>query len=385
VWDVDFRTAVAQAEIEDRDTPGALHRIMFERVDGSEPVAIETTRPELLVSCVALVAHPDDERYKPLFGSAVDTPVFGVSVPVLAHRLADPEKGTGIAMICTFGDTSDIVWWRELGLPLRVVIQRNGRFQRELPGWLDEDTAAIWEDLAQRTVRQVRTRMVALLRESGALIGEPRAITHPVNHYEKGDRPLEIVTSRQWYIRNGAHDPALAEALMERGLAVRARRQLGAGRSRERDRSARPRHAARLAAVVDEATTSFDAYEHHGALSTSERFFWQFCDSYIELVKGRADGDGDGAASAAAAASSIGLSTILRLFAPSCRSSRRRCGRGGRRARSIEPHGRSPRSSASTRATETRRSSTPRRTCSPSSTGPRRPRDARCAPTSNGW
>jgi valyl-tRNA synthetase len=459
-------------------------------------------------------------------------------VPVLAHRLADPEKGTGIAMICTFGDTADIVWWRELGLPLRVVLQRDGRFQRELPGWLDHRAAATWEDLAHRTARQVRTRMVALLRESGALIGEPRAITHPVNYYEKGDRPLEIVTSRQWYIRNGAHDPALAEALIERGrqlawqpdfmraryehwvrglnsdwlisrqryfgvpfpvwyrvgedgeprwdelvlpdedaLPVDPQSQAPAGyaesqrgqpggfvgdpdvmdtwatsslspqivggwiddpdlfqrvfpmdlrpqgpeiirtwlfstvlRSRlehdtlpwshafvngwildpDRKKMSKSKGAvitptplaqqygadgvrywalkaapgadtaidmaqmkngrrlatkllnasrfvlgvssapadpanvgealdramlARLAEVVDEATTSFDAHQYHVALPTTERFFWQFCDHYIELVKGRAYGDGDGAASAAAA-TSLGLSTLLRLFAP---------------------------------------------------------------------
>ncbi|MCA1588102.1 MAG: valine--tRNA ligase [Chloroflexi bacterium] len=538
VWDIDFRTAVAQAEIEDRDTPGVLHRVSFERVDGNEAIAIETTRPELLASCVALVAHPDDERYKPLFGSAVKTPIFGITVPVLAHRLADPQKGTGIAMICTFGDTSDIVWWRELDLPLRVVIGRDGRFQHELPAWLPGDAAVIWDGLAGRTARQVRTRIAALLRGSGALIGEPRDITHPVNHYEKGDRPLEIVTSRQWYIRNGAHDPTLAAALIERGRELawqpefmRARYEHWVTRlnsdwliSRQRyfgipfpvwyrvgddgeplwdelvvpDEDALPvdpqsqapagyaesqraqpsgfvgdpdvmdtwatsslspqivggwiddpdllqrvfpmdlrpqgpeiirtwlfstvlrshleHHAlpwshtlvngwildpdrkkmskskgdvttpaplveqygadglrywalkaapgadtaidmaqmkngrrlatkilnasrfvlgvssaqadptnvtetldramlGRLAAVVSEATTSFDAYQYQAALSKSEGFFWQFCDSYIELVKGRAYGDGDGADSAAAAAS-IGLSTILRLFAP---------------------------------------------------------------------
>jgi valyl-tRNA synthetase len=539
VWDVDFRTAVAQAEIEDRDTPGALHRVAFERVDGDEPLVIETTRPELLPSCVALVADPDDERYRPLFGSEAVAPVFGVTVPVLAHPLADPEKGAGIAMICTFGDTSDVVWWRELGLPLRVVIQRDGRFQRELPDWLDRSTAAAWEALAGRTARQARTRIVELLRESGALIGEPRAITHPVNYYEKGDRPLEIVTSRQWYVRNGAGDPALAEALLKRGRELawhpgfmRARYQHWVeglnsdwliSRQRyfgvpfpvwyriddsgeplwddpivpgddelpvdpqsqappgyEESQRGRPggfagdpdvmdtwatsslspqivggwiddpdlfervfpmdlrpqgpeiirtwlfstvlrshlehdalawRHAfvngwildpdrkkmskskggvitptplvaqygadglrywalkaapgadtaidmaqmkngrrlatkilnasrfvlglgsaadadpadvtealdramlARLAAVVTEATASFDAYEYQVALSRCETFFWQFCDTYIELVKGRAYGGGAGATSAAAAAST-GLSTVLRLFAP---------------------------------------------------------------------
>src|SRR5262245_47085275 len=78
LWDIDFQTAVAQAELDDRTTRAAYHRIAFPRVGGGEPVAIETTRPELLPSCVALVAHPDDERYRPLFGTEVTTPLFGV-------------------------------------------------------------------------------------------------------------------------------------------------------------------------------------------------------------------------------------------------------------------------------------------------------------------
>ena len=128
LWDVTFRTAVAQAELEDRPQPGAYHQLLFhlpEGVtthDGQDDLMIATTRPELLPACVALVAHPEDERYKPLFGSSVTTPVFDVSVPVLSHELADPEKGTGIAMICTFGDTTDVIWWRELDLPVRAVI-----------------------------------------------------------------------------------------------------------------------------------------------------------------------------------------------------------------------------------------------------------------------
>ena len=125
LWDVDFRTAVAQAELEDREMPGAYHRVRFARPDGGV-VEIDTTRPELLPACVALVAHPDDPRYQPLFGTEVITPLFGVPVPVKAHALADPEKGTGVAMICTFGDITDVTWWRELSLPVRAVIQANG-------------------------------------------------------------------------------------------------------------------------------------------------------------------------------------------------------------------------------------------------------------------
>ena len=138
LWDVDFRTAVAQAELEDREQPGAYHRVRFARAGRSGSVEIETTRPELLPACVALVAHPDDERYKPLFGTEVITPLFGARVPVKAHPLADPEKGSGIAMICTFGDITDVTWWRELKLPVRAIIQPNGTLGPVTwgaPGW----------------------------------------------------------------------------------------------------------------------------------------------------------------------------------------------------------------------------------------------------------
>ena len=127
LWDVDFQTAVAQAELEDREKGGAYHKVAFHRPDG-EKVYIETTRPELICSCVALVAHPDDERYESLIGSTVTSPLFGVELEVHAHELAEPDKGTGIAMICTFGDTTDVTWWRELDLETRTVIQADGRF-----------------------------------------------------------------------------------------------------------------------------------------------------------------------------------------------------------------------------------------------------------------
>ena len=216
VWDVDDRTAVAQAEIEDRERPGAYHVVAFEGPDGE--VLIETTRPELIVSCVAMVAHPDDERYRSLVGSTVRTPLFGVEVPVVVHPLAQPDKGTGIAMVCTFGDTTDVTWWRELALPMRSVIGRDGRFSAATPAWLATDAArAAYEPLAGRTVKQAQTATVEQLRSSGALRGDPRPITHPVKFYERGTRPLEIVTSRQWYIRNGGRDQALRETMLAYG------------------------------------------------------------------------------------------------------------------------------------------------------------------------
>ena len=218
LWDVDFRTAVAQAELEDREQPGAYHRIRFAR-EGSDAVEIETTRPELIAACVALVAHPDDPRYQPLFGTTVTTPLFGVSVPVKPHVLADPEKGSGIAMICTFGDITDVTWWRELSLPVRAIIQANGTLRPlswGTAGWesADADRAQRYYDqVANLPAAKARTRIVELLKESGELVGEPRPITHPVKFYEKGDRPLEIVTSRQWFIRT----TEFREELLARG------------------------------------------------------------------------------------------------------------------------------------------------------------------------
>ena len=215
LWDVDFQTAVAQAEMQDREIPGAYHKIRFAGPDG-QALWIETTRPELLPACVAVVAHPDDERYQPLFGARATTPLFGAEVPIVAHELADPDKGTGIAMICTFGDTTDVTWWRELGLGLRTIVQRDGRLRPVAwgePGWESADPTAAqrhYDALAGKTLRQAQTSIVELLSESGLVEGAPRAITHAVKFWENGTRPLEIVTSHQWFIRYPDKDVLLA-------------------------------------------------------------------------------------------------------------------------------------------------------------------------------
>jgi valyl-tRNA synthetase len=221
LWDVDFRTAVAQAELEDRDRPGAYHTIAFHKSDGSGDVLIDTTRPELLPACVALIAHPDDPRYQPLFGKTVRTPLFNVEVPVFAHPLAQIDKGTGIAMCCTFGDLTDVIWWRELQLSMRAIISRDGRIVNEAPsGLTDPAGLAHYASLAGKSAKQAQVAIAEMLTSSGEMIGEPRAITHPVKFYEKGDRPLEIVTSRQWYIRNGGRDAALRDTLLARGAGL---------------------------------------------------------------------------------------------------------------------------------------------------------------------
>jgi len=221
LWDVDFQSAVAQAELVDREVPSSYHRLRFER-RGGPPVEIETTRPELLPACVALVAHPDDDRYRSLFGATVLTPLFTVPVPVLAHPLADPAKGTGVAMVCTFGDLTDVTWWRELRLPTRTIVGRDGRLGPApfgAPGWECEDPSAAraaYAALEGLTVADARTRIVEMLAAGGATVGEPRPITHPVKFYEYGERPLEIVSSRQWYVPT----LRLRAALLEAGRAL---------------------------------------------------------------------------------------------------------------------------------------------------------------------
>jgi valyl-tRNA synthetase len=218
LWDVDFGTAVAQAELEDRERPGAFHKLKFHVPDESRSeFVVETTRPELIAACVGLVAHPDDARYKHLFGKVAHTPIFNVEVPVFAHPLAQQDKGSGIAMVCTFGDLTDVIWWRELNLNTRPTIGRDGRFVADAPAIMSDKAKLQYARLAGKTVKQAQTLTVEILRETGELIDEPRAITHAVKFYEKGDRPLEIVTSRQWYIRNGGRDQALREKLLARG------------------------------------------------------------------------------------------------------------------------------------------------------------------------
>jgi valyl-tRNA synthetase len=221
LWDVTFQTAVAQAELEPREYPGHFHKVAFHGRDngaGLQRVLIETTRPELIPAVVALVAHPDDERYQAMFGTTVRSPLFDVEVPVLAHPMAEPDKGAGIAMVCTFGDLTDVIWWRELNLPVRSVIGRDGRLLRDTPAWLSaEPAAAAYAELAGKTTFSARAAVVDQLRASGDLDGEPTPTQRMANFYENGDKPLEIVTSRQWYIRNGGRDEALRETFLARG------------------------------------------------------------------------------------------------------------------------------------------------------------------------
>ena len=208
MWDVDFQTAVAQAEVEDRQVLGAFHRIRFSVEDSTETFTIATTRPELLAACVGVTAHPDDARYRHLFGRHAITPLFRISVPIFPSELVDPEKGSGILMVCTFGDATDLYWWRERKLRLRQIMGSNGRlvpivFGREDWRSIDPETAnSYYSRIAEKTVREARRIIVDLLRNTdAALVDEPTPIQHPVKFYEKGDQPLEFISTRQWFVR----------------------------------------------------------------------------------------------------------------------------------------------------------------------------------------
>jgi valyl-tRNA synthetase len=126
-------------------------------------------------------------------------------------------------MICTFGDIADVTWWRELSLPVRAIIQPDGTLRPVtwgLPGWESVDATRgqrFYDDLARLSASKARAKIVEQLKETGDLVGEPRPITHAVKFYEKGDRPLEIVTSRQWFFKTMDY----RQALIERGRELK--------------------------------------------------------------------------------------------------------------------------------------------------------------------
>ncbi len=209
MWDVDFGTAIAQAELEDRQDAGAFYKVRFGVRDSEESFAIATTRPELLSGCVGVTAHPSDKRYQHLFGKEAVTPLYHMPVPIFPSEEADPEKGTGILMVCTFGDATDVEWWRRERLPLRQVIGRNGRMQAVRfgePGWnsLSPEAAnAAYAEIEGRSIKAAKAVVAEQLAagENPALLEEPEPITHPVKYFEKGSRPIEFVPTRQWFVR----------------------------------------------------------------------------------------------------------------------------------------------------------------------------------------
>jgi len=229
IWDVTFQSAIAQAELEDRVISGRFHDIRF-GIENGDSFVISTTRPELLASCIAIAIHPEDSRFQHLIGINAVTPGFGISVPIVASEHVEREKGTGVMMIATFGDVADVNWWKSSGLPPRIIVGRDGRLMPidfESQEFKSADPAkarSFYGQIEGKTVEQARKLMAEILRTAGSafdgkgapLIAEPKEITHAVKFFEKGDKPVEFVPSRQWYIRI----MDLKEQLIEQGRKI---------------------------------------------------------------------------------------------------------------------------------------------------------------------
>ena len=212
LWDPEFQTAVAQAEIEDREVPGAYHDIEFETSDGSSFV-ISTTRPELLAACVGIATHPDDKRFKNLIGKTAITPLFEVEVPIFSSELVDKDKGTGILMVCTFGDNVDVQWWKEEKLETRIIVNKFGRLKevdfnsQNFKSKKPKKANDFYKMIEGKNLKQAKKIIVEMLSEplnfnnKAALVSQPREIMHSVRFYERSKTPLEILSTRQWFVK----------------------------------------------------------------------------------------------------------------------------------------------------------------------------------------
>jgi len=187
IWDTVFQTAIAQAELEDVERKSFFNDIVF-RTESGERLIVGTTRPELLGACVALFAHPDDERYKKYLGSFAYSPLYRAKVPLLPDEKADPEKGTGLVMCCTFGDQTDIEWYKKHGLPLKMTITKDGRMNEQ---------AGKYKDLK---IEEARKQIIEDLKQAKLLVNQ-KEITQTVNVGERSGQPVEIINSKQWYVK----------------------------------------------------------------------------------------------------------------------------------------------------------------------------------------
>ncbi len=179
------RTTVAQAELDDMEKASSFNDVVF--TSNGEELIIGTTRPELLAAVNALFYHPDDARYKHLAGKTARIPYYNTEVPILADTAVDPEKGTGIAMSSTFGDKTDVAWFKKFKLPYKPIIGLDGVFTEQAG------------PLAGMRVHSAREKIVALLEEKG-LLRNKRAITHSVNVHERCKKEIEYLILTQWFL-----------------------------------------------------------------------------------------------------------------------------------------------------------------------------------------
>ena len=186
MWCPKCGTAISQVELEDKERPSTFNDIIF-NIDGKD-VTIATTRPELLPACVAVFYHPGDSRYKGLKGKKARVPLFNLEVPVLEDERADPEKGTGIVMCCTFGDQTDVEWQKQYDLPIRMAIDRRG---------VMTDIAGKY---AGKSLTDARREVTEDMKRAGLLVSE-KPIMHAVNTHERCGTEIEFIHSKQWFIK----------------------------------------------------------------------------------------------------------------------------------------------------------------------------------------
>jgi valyl-tRNA synthetase len=188
LWCTTCQTGVAQADVDDKPGVESLFTTIPFTLDDGRELLIATTRPELLAACVAIFVHPGDARYKDVVGKRARTPLFDLEVPVLTDERADPEKGTGAVMCCTFGDVTDVAWWRDHKLPLRLAITEDGHMN-SLAG-----------PYAGLTVRAARARILEELAAAGLVRAQQR-IEHTVGVHERGGHDLEYLVTGQWFVK----------------------------------------------------------------------------------------------------------------------------------------------------------------------------------------
>ncbi|MBU0535901.1 MAG: valine--tRNA ligase, partial [Nanoarchaeota archaeon] len=190
LWCPECQTAIAQVEMEDKEHESFFNDIVFKLQDkgGEKDLIIATTRPELLPACVAIFAHPDDKRYKDMFGKSARVPLFNHEVQILADDKADPEKGTGIVMCCTFGDQTEMEWYFKHKLPLRVAITKDGKMNENAPGF------------EGMHIKKARKIIIDELKNNRLLLSQT-PIKHAVNTHERCGTDVEILETPQWFIR----------------------------------------------------------------------------------------------------------------------------------------------------------------------------------------
>lgn len=194
IWDVVDGTALAQSELEDEELESQMNYLQFTTEDG-EPIEIMTTRPELLPACVALMCHPSNfEKYK---GKNVITPL-GVKVPIIADEKVDKEKGTGFVMCCTFGDQTDIEWWKKHNLDLRIIISEIGKIKLDVvKDLINQD----YLELNGLKIKDARAKILEILEKNGKITRNPEKIVHPVKIGERSKFPIEFLVVKQWFIK----------------------------------------------------------------------------------------------------------------------------------------------------------------------------------------